>query len=86
MDIRKDDIPYGLHTMVDIIGYDNFLEVCKMYGGANVYIPVYSRVVSRDRNRKIVREYNGKNIDSLRVKYGISNQHVKMLLKKEGLM
>lgn len=71
MDIKIEDIPYSLHTLVDIVGYDDFLEICKMYGGSSVYIPVHSRVVNGQRNREIVREYNGKNID---------------LLKREGVM
>lgn len=44
MDIKIEDIPYSLHTLVDIVGYDNFLEICKMYGGTSVFIPVYHRV------------------------------------------
>ena len=62
MDIQMDDIPYSLHQMVEIIGMENFLKICKMYGGYTLYIPVYNKVIMGDRNRKIVREYNGKNL------------------------
>ena len=86
MDIRNEDIPYNLHTMVDIVGSDNFLEICKMYGGTSVYIPVYSRVIIGDRNRRLIKDYNGKNLDALRVKYGISKQQVKRILAREGVL
>lgn len=86
MDIRNEDIPYNLHTMVDIVGFDNFLEICKMYGGTSVYIPVYSRVIIGDRNRRLIKDYNGKNLDALRVKYGISNEYVRRILQREGVL
>lgn len=81
-----DDIPDTLHAMIDVIGMEKFLEVSKLYGGSNVYIPVPSKVVMGNRNREIAREYNGKNIDNLRLRYGISTQHLKRLLRQEGII
>ena len=43
MDLLKEYIPYYLHSMVDMIGEENFLKICKMYGGSSIYIPVYKR-------------------------------------------
>ena len=86
MDTRMDNIPYDLHLMVEIIGPDNFLEVCKMYGGDKLYIPVHRKVMLGDRNREMVRLYNGRNLDELRVKYGISKQQVKRILAREGVL
>ncbi|WP_455539694.1 hypothetical protein [Terrisporobacter sp.] len=40
MKILIDDIPYDLRTMAEIVGFENFLEICRMYGGSLVYIPV----------------------------------------------
>ena len=70
MNVIMEDIPYNLHTMVDIVGIENFLQICKMYGGSSIYIPVYSKMIMGDRNRRMVRDYNGKNIDRLRVRAG----------------
>ena len=85
MDIQMDDIPYSLHQMVEIIGMKNFLKLCKMYGGYTLYIPVYNKVIMGDRNRNIVKEYNGKNLTTLRNKYGLSPEQIKYILKKEGV-
>lgn len=82
VDIRKDDVPYDLHLMVDIVGYEKYLELCKMYGGSSVYFPVYRKAVMGERNRAILREYNGKNLDKLRVKYGVSKQQLKNILER----
>lgn len=79
MDILIDDIPDNLHAMVDAIGMENFLEVSKFYGGSNIYIPVHNKVVMGERNSEIAREYNGRNIDNLRLRYGISTQQIKKI-------
>ena len=84
--VQINDIPYSLHQMVEIIGMENFLKICKMYGGYTLYIPVYNKVIMGDRNRKIVREYNGKNLTALRNKYGLSPEQIKYILKDKGVI
>lgn len=69
MSVVMEDIPYNLHTMADIVGIESFLQICKMYGGSSIYIPVYNKMIMGNRNRRIIGEYNGKNIDRLRVRY-----------------
>ena len=86
MNILMEDIPYGLCAMVEIVGMDKFMEICKLYGGSTVYIPVHSKVTLAERNRQLVKGYNGKNIDALRVKYGISNQQVKRILSENDAL
>lgn len=86
MDIKTEDIPYNLHQMVEIVGIEKFKLICKMYGGDTIYIPVYNKIVMGERNRRIVREYNGKNVDVLRVRYNISKEQIKHILRKEGVI
>ena len=86
MNILMEDIPYGLCAMVEIVGMDKFVEICKLYGGSTVYIPVHSKVTLAERNRQLVKDYNGKNIDALRVKYGISNQQIKRILSENDAL
>ncbi|MEG2712543.1 MAG: Mor transcription activator family protein [Clostridia bacterium] len=85
MNIKKDDVPYHLHTMVDIVGNEKFLEICKMYGGSAVYIPVYKKVIMGERNRQLIKDFNGKNLDVLRFKYNMSKEHLKRIVDKEGM-
>ena len=82
MDLLKEYIPYYLHSMVDMIGEENFLKICKMYGGTSIYIPVYKRATQGLRNEAILKEYNGKNIDALRIKYKLSNRRIRDLVKE----
>ena len=34
MNILMEDIPYGLCAMVEIVGMDKFVEICKLYDAA----------------------------------------------------
>ena len=82
MAVKVDDISWTLHAMIDIIGMDKFMEISKLYGGSNVYIPIYSKVIMGDRNRNIILEYNsGKTVDSLRLKYNLTKQQIKLIIK-----
>ncbi len=38
------------------------------------------------RNRELVKSYNVKNIKELGIKYGMSRQNVKLILKQEGVL
>lgn len=84
MNILMEDIPYDLQAMVEIVGFEKFLEICKMYGGMSVYIPVYNKVIMASRNREIVESFNGKNAKDLVHKYNMSYQQIKNILRNEG--
>ena len=77
MSVQLDDVPWDLQEMVNIIGMENFLKVCKFYGGSSLYVPLYKNLLIKERNRNIVKEYNGKNLDELRLKYNMSNTQLK---------
>lgn len=49
----------------------------KFYGGISVYVILYKNLLIKDRNNNVVDDYNGKNLDELRLKYGMSNSQLK---------
>lgn len=79
--IKLDDIPDSFHAMVEVIGVEKFLEIAKLYGGMNTYIPIYSSLIREARNREIIDKYNGVNINELSIKYGISVISVRRIVK-----
>ena len=83
MSIELDDVPFDLREMVEFIGMDNFIKVCRFYGGRSVYVPLYKNLLIKDRNRRIIAEYNGKNLDELRLKYSMSNSQLKRVLNSK---
>ena len=83
MSVQLDDVPWDLQERVNIIGMENFLKVCKFYGGRSLYVPLYKNLLIKERNRNIVKEYNGKNLDELRLKYNMSNTQLKRVMKSK---
>lgn len=54
--------------MVDIIVMDKLIKLSKVYGGVSIYIPMHKTLRIRERNRKIAKEFNGVNGESLKKK------------------
>lgn len=79
--IKLDEIPDNFHAMVEVIGIEKFLEISKLYGGINMYIPIYSSLIRVGRNREIIDKYNGLNVNDLAIKYGISVISVRRIIK-----
>lgn len=79
--IKLDDIPVSFHAMVEVIGIEKFLEISKLYGGINIYIPIYSSLIREARNRAIIEKYNGVNVNELAIKYGISVVSIRRIIK-----
>jgi Mor family transcriptional regulator len=81
--VRLEDIPENFHAMVEVIGTEKFLEISKLYGGMNMYIPIYSCIIREARNREIIEKYNGVNSNQLAHKYGISSNSVKRIVRNK---
>ncbi len=79
--IKLNEIPDNFHAMIEVIGIENFLEISKLYGGINMYIPIYSSLIRQARNRDIIGKYNGVNVNELAIKHGISVVSVRRILK-----
>lgn len=59
---------------------DKLIELSKAYGG-QVYIPMHETLRIHERNRKIAKEFNGVNRESLRRKYNISYAQLRNLVQ-----
>ena len=46
-------------------------------------VPLLKNLLIKDRNRKIIAEYKGKNLDELRLKYSMSNSQLKRVLNSK---
>ena len=61
MKLIKEDIYEHLELLYEIVGEEMYLEIVRMYGGSNLYIPTYKATISNSRNREITKKYNGVN-------------------------
>ncbi|MGL5348596.1 MAG: Mor transcription activator family protein [Peptostreptococcaceae bacterium] len=81
MRVEITDISDNMVAMYDALGEEKFIEVVKLYGGNNVYIPTYKSVIRAGRDREIIRKYNGVNGESLAREYGISVVQLRNIVK-----
>ncbi len=59
MKLRKEDVYEHLEMLYEIVGEEKYLEIVRMYGGSNLYIPTYKATIRNGRNREIKKRYNG---------------------------
>ena len=62
MKIRKEDVYEHLEMLYEIVGDEKYLEIIRMYGGSNLYIPTYKATIRNSRNREIRKRYNRVNL------------------------
>jgi Mor family transcriptional regulator len=78
--IQPDDLNEEQQHLAELIGLDNFAKLVQVFGGTNIYIPKAEAFGRTVRNEKIRQEYNGRNIKSLAVKYGLTERQVYKLI------
>lgn len=84
MKVDYNDVSYNFQGLFEIVGEEVFLEIAKMYGGNVLYFPTYGSIIRANRNRDIIKRYNGVNADQLAREYGVSSTHIKRILKSGG--
>lgn len=86
MILDKDAISLELLKLVEIVGEDKFLEICRVFGGSSIYIPSISSISKASRDLEIRSKYNGNNERKLACDYGISITHLRRILSKNWNM
>lgn len=82
-DFKIDDIPYDLKDVCDFMGIEMFIDFCDKFGGSHLYFPSKRSVLRLSRNREIKKSYNGRNSRELSHKFGISEMHLKSIIKED---
>ena len=80
MKIKAYYVIENLALMYEIVEKEKFLEIIRMYGGSNLYIPTYKSVVRSSRNREIAKRYNGINASQLAREYGITVNQIRNIV------
>ena len=80
MKVKIEDVGDKLEVLFEIVGKEHFLEIARMCGGNNVYIPTFKSVVRNARNREIVKRYNGVNANLLAKEYGMCVNQLKRIV------
>lgn len=66
--------------MAEAIGIEAYKTLVGMYAGCMVYIPTVDKLTIKVRDNLIKEEYTGYNHRELAIKYGISEQWVRVIV------
>jgi Mor family transcriptional regulator len=75
----------NLDALIEIVGEKKFIEILKIYGGQNVYFPLYKSIIRDSRNVEIVKRFNGYNAKSLACEYNVSVSHIRRIVREDKL-
>lgn len=79
--LNASDIPKTYTPVVDLIGIDSFLKLCKYASGDELYFPMPASILKNIRKRLIIQEYDGYNIQELSRKYGLTQRRIHEIIK-----
>ncbi len=84
--IKIEDLPPIYQIIAKIIGIENAMLLGKEFGGTPIYFPKLDRLSSffKERDRQILKEYNGHNTLNLAKKHGITLRRIYEIVKKQG--
>ena len=64
---------------IDIEAFNKLLWLC---GGEHLYIPKTDKVWRRERNKRILEDFNGGNIKALARKYSLSERRIQQIVNE----
>lgn len=79
------DIPPTYHLIVEAVGIQGFLNLCRDFSGSNIYVPKYESIVQKARDRAIVNEFDGGNYKELAKRYNLTTTWVRNIINKDYL-
>ena len=81
MDFRISDLPEQFTNIANKIGIEHTKELFKEFGGTSVYFPTVKKVNELARDREIVSNFNGFNTKELAIRYDMSENNIKHIIK-----
>ncbi len=84
--ITPDMLPGQHRRLVELIGLDATLALCRGLGGVNYYIPKMDEVMRIARDKLIRKEYNRYNVKELALKYDLSVVSIYTIIKEAGII
>lgn len=84
-ELTIDDLDEKNKEMAKIIGMEKFLDLCKFYGGDRFYFNKLDDLIRVTRDRKIKEEYNGYNSRALALKYNLTTERIKQIVRDNSM-
>lgn len=78
--IRFEDIPEEYQDIVENLGIENFLKLCRLCGGQSLYVPKIETLEREGRDREIRARFNGGNYRAIAVQYRLSERQIRKII------
>ena len=78
--IRVEDIPEEYRDIVDDLGLENFLKLCRLCGGQDLYVPKIESLMREGRNRDIRARFDGGNYRILARQFRLSERQIRTII------
>ncbi len=66
--------------IAECIGIEAYRKLVQRFGGSSIYIQKADTILKSERNNKIRRLFNGKNYKSLAVRFGLSENYIRLIV------
>ncbi|MDR1629743.1 MAG: DNA-binding protein [Oscillospiraceae bacterium] len=66
--------------LAELVGMDTYKTIVSEYNGCTVYIPKLDDLARKIRNKKINKEFDGKNVAALAKKYQLSSVQINSIV------
>ena len=80
-DTTLEDIAEPYRLVVEMIGLKNVLKLSRYFMGDKIYLPKAERILAPARNRRIRREYNGRNAKELAKAYDLTTNQILQIVR-----
>lgn len=80
-DTTLEDIAEPYRLVVEMIGLKNVLKLSRYFMGDKIYLPEAERILAPARNRRIRREYNGRNAKELAKEYDLTTNQILQIVR-----
>lgn len=80
-DTTLEDIAEPYRLVVEMIGLKNVLKLSRYFMGDKIYLPKAERILAPARNRRIRREYNGRNAKELAKEYDLTTNQILQIVR-----
>lgn len=84
-ELTLEDLQEQHRQYAEVIGLENLISLSKMYGGGSIYIPQTRELLKNRLYSCIFREFDGSNVKTLAVKYGVSESTVYNIVREKIL-
>ena len=82
--VSVEDVPEEWRDVVNLVGLDVFLELCRFLGGENLYLPKIESIEKAGRDREIRARFDGGNYKQLARLFRLSERQIRKIINGES--